>query len=110
MIAEHLAGLLVGEYTAPDPEDPCADFPSFLNAPSNVSTYTYAGSKIGITLTVTETLAQVRLYRNGSLAATYPANTNNIETGFTSGTLEVSHYRSDETCGEVESSLVEAGA
>lgn len=60
--------------------------------PTNFSTYTY-GTKIGCQWTNTESM-EIRCYRNGVFSSTKPAGTTSWDSGYTSGTLSVTHYNS----------------
>lgn len=61
--------------------------------PTDVSQYTYSGTKIGLEWTNTEAMS-IRCYRNGTLSVTKPAGTTAWDSGYTSGELEVAHYNS----------------
>lgn len=75
------------------------------NPPTGVTAYTYSGTKLGVSWTNAESLP-VRCYRNGGLVITQPTGTAAWDSGYTSGTLGVSHY--DSTTGQ-ESSIVTPG-
>lgn len=81
-----------------------ADLPP--EPPADVTQYTYSGTKIGLEWTNTESLP-VRCYRNGVLVSTKLAGTTAWDSGYTSGSLAVSHYNS--STGQ-ESELAGPGA
>lgn len=78
-----------------------------VTPPSNVSRYTYAGSKIGLTWTTGEPTAQTRIYRRPNVGSawtliqTVAAGVTDSPTGYTSGQFAVAHL-----LGTSESALV----
>lgn len=63
------------------------------SAPTGVSQYTYSVTKLGLEWTNTESMP-VRCYRNSVLVTTKATGETTWNSGYTSGTLEVSHYNS----------------
>lgn len=75
--------------------------------PIDVTQYTYSGTKIGLEWVNAESLP-VRCYRNGVLVTTKTAGTTAWDSGYTSGSLAVSHYNS--TTGQESDKIGPGGA